>query len=116
LESTGKFELFDDEMRKNILDLRQQQLEYLKKSEISHELFLMFTSNYGQNYKFLKDRDNSYLTNLVWRIDDERDFVQKFSNAISIHSYVINTTRADNKSIMNQTKNVLISLQNKSRE
>ena len=113
LESTGKFDLFDDKMRKNILDLRQQQLEYLKKSEINHELFLKFTSTYGQNYKFLRDEANSYVTNLVWRIDDERDFVLSFSNVISIHTYIINMTRGDNKIIMTETKNLMQSLQSK---
>ncbi len=118
LESTGKIELFDDKIKKELLNIHRQQEEFLKMSERMFELIRLKANHYSEKYKFIRQssEDDTYANKLIWRIDDERDFIVRLSIVIATQNYALYYIREGNENLLNRTKDLLLILQEKSND
>jgi len=112
LESTGKMELLEDDLKLAVLVHYQSLDQYLETTHVTATAFWDAVREFGNNYKFGFGTTfvvpmNAYLKRQYWRIDDERDLLMKFTAATGLRSFYLSDYLARYREILQSSKNLL---------
>jgi hypothetical protein len=112
LESTGKMELLEDDLKLAVLVHYQLLEQYLETTHVTSTAFWDSVREFGANYKFGFGTTfvvplNAYLKRLYWRIDDERDLLMKFTGANGLRTFYLSDYLARYRNILQSSKDLL---------
>lgn len=108
--STGKIDFLEDSEKQALLDLNKIQSEVLDYT--TEDNYIHFSSFYLEKYSNgIRSTTDSYVNNLAWDIENEREFSLLLNNICSYRRYFLSVYSESYKDILKKTKEVLIAIE-----
>lgn len=109
IESTGKIELFDTNLRVEILKQFQYQNLIIESQKNDAESINSKVDEYTNKYKIGSGSNTkgTYLHTISWKIEDEREFVVLFTETIGINRLVAEFWINQYKSMLEETERMM---------
>ncbi len=112
LESTGKIELFNDEIKTKIITYNQHQNLLIERQKNNTDFLISKMNEYTNKYKLsLGTVNDNYLSKIAWRIDDEREFVILFTEMMGINRLILEMWKNQNNELLQETKEMIVLLE-----
>ena len=89
IESTGKIELLNNNLKKELLEYKNRQSQSLNAT--NSEIYLSFVYNFTSKYSFGKNK-GEYINQLNSKIYNEQEYVNTLTNLISYKNYMMNSS------------------------
>ena len=106
--SSGKIALLDSDLQSRLLELKNWHAISLE--ELNSLQYLGYIKEFTVRYP-LGQNNNSYVSKLVWKIDDERDFVMKFSAILVFKDFLLEEYYRRYKETLNATEELIRELE-----
>ncbi|MGW8316521.1 MAG: hypothetical protein ACWGNV_13035 [Bacteroidales bacterium] len=112
IESTGKFELFDMDLRARILKHYQYQNLIIEGQKLNVQSIVRKVDEYTDQYKIGGNRPEGkhYLLDLSWSIENERAFAVLFTEMIGINRMIIEEFINEYEDLLTKTEEMLVLL------
>ncbi|MBU3821126.1 hypothetical protein KO566_03560 [Flavobacteriaceae bacterium XHP0103] len=109
LESTGKFELFNDDLKYKVFEIYRLQNQIKADQSAFQTSFYDRIGSYIQKYRIKEPRakEGGYVFNLSWNIKDEREFVVAFIDLSGFRTLLMFQYLDGYKNILQQTKDLI---------
>jgi hypothetical protein len=109
IESTGKIELFDSNLRVEILKHLQYQNLSIESQKNDAESINSKVDEYTNKYKIGSgsNTEGTYLHNISWKIENEREFVVLFTETIGINRLVAEFWINQYRSLLEETERMI---------
>lgn len=104
IESTGKIELLNDILKKEILEYKN--LQTISLSETNTEIYLGFMHNFTSKYRFGKNR-SKYINELNDKIANEQEYVNLASHLLGYKNYMMNSSLASWRQTKEKAKKII---------
>ena len=102
--STGKINILSKELRTLLLENKKLQNLIIEGS--NQDLYLKKAGEYSANYPF-GDSNKNYVHDLMWNINDERDFTAKLTTLNNFRRFFLNQNLQREKSLLKITKEIM---------
>ena len=107
MESSGKLELFENDIKERIFSHNNTQKKISNYQYVANNVIIEKITLYTNSYKFANpsNQTESYLTNLTWTIENEREFVMLFTELIGLAHWNIENVVLNNlNQLLNETR------------
>lgn len=113
LESTGKLEFFDEEIKYEIVDTYLFQKQTQENQSDYQNSYFERIGDYIQKYRFNEElaSEGDYVYELLWRIEDEREFVTAFTDLNGFRTFTMSLYLYGYNLVLDKTKRLIIHIE-----
>jgi len=104
IESTGKIELLNNALKKELLEYKSLQANSLRQDNT--EIYLGFMHNFTSKYRFGKHQ-SKYINELNSKIKNEQEYVNTLTHLISYKNYLMNSSLSSWRNTKEKALNIL---------
>ena len=103
LESSGKLELLNNELKTLILTHYFKQKRTSELLEVTLNSYMRLLLEYNMKYKLGQVEKQTYLGKLAWSVKDEKNFVMSFNSVLGYHRHALNIQKMNYESLLTST-------------